>query len=385
MFGRKIGALAVVAALAWAGEAKADILFVDTNDQASERAAILELGRQHGQTVHIVKSGDDPALEALLDRANKGEITLDTMVASGHSSGTGFAGKNGSMYNVDDLLTKYPNVSGKVRHFIGLGCYTGTRYNATEWQRRFPNATTISGFNGIAPSGTWSVRFLKQVFNTIQGAKSRNGGTNDRLAEKLGSSPSELAQLKRVLAGLESVRITVGSFVVCDQFYDPKGRSRERLAEDVRSGQYRFSSYFNGWTPIPENPHAPSPLRVFYNDLQDYLGVAPAEERAELLKQKEQTIRLIYFDNVRKAWARAHAGEIEAANRALAAAGNSPSFPTAREIAAMPREHVMALVQNLESSRGRLPEGADGDVARALVDAAVKELRDLQTPFSWID
>lgn len=382
-------AMTLVAAtsLLASGAAHADILFIDTNDQAIERQKIEELGRKYGERVHIVK-GEGPELEEILRRANDGEFTLPTIVASGHSSGMNFMGRTGSVYAFDALLTKYPNVKDGVRHFLGLGCYTGTKYHSLEWQTRFPNASVIAGFNGIAPSGTWSARFLDQVYSTIGDARIRAGGTPERLAERLGDDPASLADLKRVLSGLSSVNITVASFQLCEQFYDPKNRQRKVSKDDVDVGRRALNRYldptsWNGIEDVPANPHAPSPLRTFYNDVQDYLGSAPSSEREELSKLKDQTIRLIYFGNVKKRWAREHEGDRAAANVALAAAG-APTIPDAAAIAGMNRKQIIELVNALQEKKATVT-GMGSEAALRLIDAAQKELKDLDVPFSWID
>ncbi len=383
-------ALAVVAfgaSFLVTGAARADILFIDANDQAIERQKIEELGRKYGERVHIVK-GDGPELDDVFRRAAAGEFTLPTIIGSGHSSGMIFMGKAGSLYGVDELLAKYPTVRNGVRHFIGLGCYTGTKYHALEWQTRFPNASVIAGFNGIAPSGTWSARFLDQVYTTIGNARARVGGSSDRLAEKLGDDAASLADLKRVLSGLSSVNITVGSFVLCEQFYDPKNRSRKVAAADIDIGRRELARYldptgWNGIADVPANPHAPSPLRTFYNDVQDYLGSAPSSERDELRKVKDQTIRLIYFNNVKKAWSRAHEADRAAANVALAAAGKA-TIPDAAAMAGMTRKQIVELVNQLQDAKTSVT-GVGSDAAIRLIDASLKELKDLDVPFSWID
>lgn len=379
--------LVAAASLLTSGAAWADILFIDTNDQAIERAKVEELGRKYGERVHIVK-GDGPELAVILRRANEGEFKLPTIVASGHSSGTIFTGRAGSVYGFDALLAKYPNMKDGVRHFIGLGCYTGTKYHSLEWQTRFPNASVIAGFNGLAPSGMWSARFLDQVYSTIGNARIRAGGTSDRLAERLGDDPASLADLKRVLSGLSSVNITVATFQLCEQFYDPKNRQRNVSKEDVDIGRRALTRYldptsWNGIEDVPANPHAPSPLRTFYNDVQDYLGSAPSSEREELSKLKDQTIRLIYFGNVKKRWAREHAAELPAANVALAAAGQA-TLPDADAIAGMNRKQIVELMKKLQDAKTSVT-GMGSEGAIALIDAAQKELIDLEVPFSWID
>ena len=339
------------------GAAQADILFIDTNDQAIERKAIEELGRKYGERVHIVPA-DGPELEEVFRKADAGEIKLTTVVGSGHSSGTTFAGKNGSMSGIDGVLAKFPGAKNQIRHFIGLGCYTGTKYASAEWQGRFPNATVLAGFNGIAPSGMWSARFLTQVFTAIMSARQRAGDTDDAFATKLGSDATALATLKSVLTGLESVKITVASFQMCEQFFDPKGRTREKIKSEVYAGLNVMRGYLNGWggrEDVPPDPHAPSPLRTFYNDVQAYLGDATIDERDELVKAKEQTIRLIYFANVKTNVVRSLTdSEIAAANVALALQpprwggdGKPLAFPTKEALAKMKRGEITNLISQI--------------------------------------
>lgn len=381
-----LAALAATTIFFGAGVARAEILFIDTNDQAVERRTIEELGRQHGERVIIVK-GDGPELEEVFRRADAGEIKLRTIVGSGHSSGTTFTGTNGSMSGIDDVLAKFPSVKEQVRHFIGLGCYTGTKYAAAEWQGRFPNATVIAGFNGIAPSGHWSARFLNQVFTSVMAARRSAGGSDDALAERMGSDPASIASLKRVLSALDSVKITVASFQMCEEFFDPKGRTRAKIKDEVQAGLNVFNQFLNGWgrDDVPANPHAPSPLRTFYNDVQEYLGSATIEERETLVKAKEQAIRLIYFGNVKANFAkRLDLAEVTAANEALKAANIEEKFPEASAIPKMTRREITSAISSL-SWRVNALEGESGVAAKALLERFQKQLIELDVPFSWID
>ncbi len=349
MRGTTFGRAAAVALALHASPAIADILLIDTNDQAVERQAAIQLGRTYGEAVHIVP-GEGPELDAVFARAERGEIRLTTIVGSGHSGGTTFFGKQGRLSIVDELVEKHPKARKQVRHFIGLGCYTGTKYNGIEWQRRFPNATVIAGFAGSAPSGAWSAKFLREVYSAIGDARRQAGG-NDGLARQLGQAPARQA-LRQTLAALASVRNTVGTFLICEQFYDPKGTSKAKTREQMYQGMSVFQNYLNAWgnqEDVPPDPHATSPLRVFYNDVQSYLGVADPSERELLLKIKEQTIRLIYFGNVKRSWARAHEPERAGVNRTLGAAGK-PTVPPPAELARMTRRQVLNLGYSLDEA-----------------------------------
>ena len=390
MVGMGKTALAAIAmVLSWGATAHAEILFIDANDQAVERRTMDDLARQYGERVIYVK-GDGPELEEVFRRAEAGEIKLTTIVGSGHSSGTIFMGGGGSLSDsgIGEVLKKYPGAAQQVRHFIGLGCYTGTRYAASEWQARFPNATLLAGFNGIAPSGTWSARFLKQVFTATMDARRRAGGTDDALARRLGDNAASMRQLKDILSGLESVRITVASFQICEQFYDPKGRTREKIKEELAAGLRVFDQYFGAWgqEDVPANPHAPGPLRTFYNTLQEYLGVATGDERADLIKKKEQTIRLIYFGNVKKNFARSVSdADTAAANKVLETAGVEGRFPAPSSISTMTRRQLTSLVNELSWKVENLPAGPESDAAKTMLARYKNEIVDLQVPFSWIE
>ena len=360
--------------------AHADILFIDTNNQGVEQRTIDELGRRYGERVHVVK-GDGPELEEVFRRADAGEIRLRTIVGSGHSSGTSFGGAGGSLTaNIDKVLAQFPNAREQVRHFIGLGCYTGTKYNTAEWQSRFPNATVIAGFNGIAPSGTWSARFLDTVMTSIMSARSAAGGSDDAFARRLATNSSAVNSLKQSLAALQAVRITVASFQICDNFWDPKGRSVEKVRTEIQQGLNMMRGYLNGWghDDVPPDPHAPSPLRTFYNDLQAYLGNATPEEREELVKAKEQTIRLIYFTNVKQNFARTLSdADIAKANEAFEVAGTKRGygddakpmrFPTRQQIATMKRGEIANLISSMGYSIPSALDPASVEAHKRLVE-----------------
>lgn len=422
MLGRTIAAAIATMAFLAGGSARADILFIDTNNQGIEQRTLDELGRQYGERVHVVK-GDGPELEEIFRRANAGEINLRTIVGSGHSSGTGFSGQGGSLTSaIDKILEANPIARHQVRHFIGLGCYTGTKYSQAEWQSRFPNATVMAGFNGIAPSGHWSAKFLKGVFSSIMAARRAAGATDDGFAERLGTNNAAVASLKASLAALDSVRITVASFQICENFWDPKGRSREKVKAEIEAGLRVMQGYLNGWghDDVPANPHAPSPLRTFYNDVQAYLGDAPLDEREALVKAKDQTIRLIYFGHVKQNVARMLTDEeIAKANEAFIAAGTKQGwgddakpmrFPSRQDLAKMTRKQITDLFSSMGYNLPAVAEpvapvtpSADGATTapaattpsgptaeqvaatKALYEKLKKELVDLDVPFSYID
>ena len=428
MLGRTVAAAAIATMVFLAGgSARADILFIDTNNQGIEQRTLDELGRQYGERVHVVK-GDGPELEEIFRRANAGEINLRTIVGSGHSSGTGFSGQGGSLTSaIDKILEANPIARQQVRHFIGLGCYTGTKYSQAEWQSRFPNATVMAGFNGIAPSGHWSAKFLKGVFHSIMAARRAAGATDDAFATRLGTNNAAVNSLKQTLAALDSVRITVASFQICEQFWDPKGRSREKVKAEIDAGLRVMQGYLNGWghDDVPADPHAPSPLRTFYNDVQAYLGDAPLEEREALVKAKDQTIRLIYFGHVKQNVARTLTDEeIAKANEAFVAANTTYGwgdnakpmrFPSRQDLAKMKRSEIVNLVNSMGYNMPTAVEpvapvtpstdstGTTGTPAepaattptgptaeqvaatKALYEKLKKELVDLDVPFSYID
>lgn len=368
--------------LLFAGPAKADVVFVDANDQPKERAEAEALAKKYGETIHVVTAGRasiDDQLSELFQKAERGEIELGTLIVSGHSNGEWFFGKNGGIYGLDDLAKKFPKAAETVKSFIGLGCYSATRYNALEWQRRFPDASVIAGFGGSAPSGDWSVKYLTQVFTTIANARKRAGGTQ-KLAEKLGKDRSAKRALESTLQTLESMRVTTGTYQVCGDFHDPKPVSKDHLERAALvEGPREYQRYFTGELPIPADTHH-SPLRQYYNDLHDYLAYADDNERAALLPTREQAIRLVFFENVKKAFSKNHADDVDALNAALDKAGETVRFPDAATLASMDRKAVLDLVDELEDAKKSLKDPK----AKDFVNTVRNELKDLAVPPEWI-
>ncbi len=386
-----LAAAAAVAILAVAGHARADILFVDVNDQKVERDAAVEMARRHGQRIHVVTGNDkiESGLEEIYARAGRGEISLDTVVISGHSGGTSFFGKNGylSYEKLKGLAERHPAANRQVRHFIGLGCYTGTPFSAAEWGTLFPSLTTASGFDGIGPSGVWSARFMSQVYGAIADARAR-AGSEDRLATRLAGDVTAMRDVKSALAALQAVKITNASFALCEQFYKTTGTPAPAALRTAVEDRTRsvFSSYYDGsygYEDVPTDINAPSPLRSYYALVQSYLPVAPASERARLLELKDQALRLIYFVAVKKNWSRAHAADRAAANRALAGLG--VQVPDGATLATTRRREVVELVTKLLEAEPKLGDGSDAEAARRVIAAAKRELLELKTPVEWID
>jgi hypothetical protein len=366
-----IGTLAAMSA--WAASAKADIVFIDTNDQKVERDAAEKLGKKYGERVLVIQDGKQ--LDDLFRLAEQGKVEITTIVASGHSEGETFLGTKGYVGTFDALAQKYPKAAAQVRSFFGLGCYTGTPYAAGEWQRRFPGATVIAGFSGLAPTGDFSASFLTQVYTTIADAQ-KKAGSSQKLAEKLAGDKAAREGLERTLQTLDAMKATTGSYSVCGDFHDPKPMTKEKLEHQVNDLGGIYAQYFQGSKDLPK-PHDESPLRAYYSTVQHYLRYAPDARKADLKKSMEQSVRLLYFDNVRKHWMKDHGADLKKLNEALKAA-NYPYVPE-DDVTKMSRYQIVETANKLEMWRSR------DKALQATADSFVSQLRDLDVPFPWIE
>lgn len=203
-----------------------DVVFVDVNRQAIERIALEDTASKYGEGV-IPVGGTGRAqmlafLEENLRRAERGEISMDVLVISGHSGGRDFhgarVGSNAITFeDIETLSRKYPRAFAQVRHAMFLSCFSGGRVRSAEWETLFPNIISVAGFSGRGPSGAPSANFAADVLEHLLKAEKDAKGAA-KLARKLAAKKNR-KEWEEVLAGIGDAHRVDWAFRTCGNFY----------------------------------------------------------------------------------------------------------------------------------------------------------------------
>lgn len=155
------------------------------NNQQVERIALEDAASEFGQGVVPVGGRGKAQMLAFLEErlaaAERGEMSMDVLVLSGHSGGRELFGERtgADAITFDDLAAlsrKYPKAFGQVRHAMFLACFAGTRVRSAEWETLFPNVISVVGFTGRGPSGKRSANFAADVLpHMLQTEKDAKG------------------------------------------------------------------------------------------------------------------------------------------------------------------------------------------------------------------
>lgn len=159
-------------------QVRADILFIDMNNSASEVAVARAEARRRGVDLVIVPQRGSRASvkvqleEALNDRFLSGP-QFSSLIVSGHYGDGKFYGENfGATQSLtySELATVFRDpMNAPLREGIDSlllwGCYTARPRAISDWQGLFPGAEMIAGFNFAAPSAQTiaSPRMMRNV------------------------------------------------------------------------------------------------------------------------------------------------------------------------------------------------------------------------------
>lgn len=258
-----------------------------TNDQhVTDFAMSLGLpGEQTTKIVELLKSAGPDAKDeiALLIRefakAEKGGTIPSRFVLSGHNVGSGVWGDNNGKVTWDllgKLTDAMPRAARQIEDLHIAACYSGGQPAMERYRAMFPNVKTIWAYSGSAP-GSWSgamthqarwdsaTRGSREELNRSIAENSRKGENVAVWSEKLGyvdgKPPAAISDLR---AAFESQQATYQTYV----------------AGDV----------------VQASPQE-GPLRDAYNQLQRLIQhpELPAAERPALEAQRDQAIRLLYY------------------------------------------------------------------------------------------
>jgi hypothetical protein len=302
---KRAGSIAVLglSLMGTAQTAMADTVYMDFNNGVKEIETARQLAQEIGDDFHLVRPTEQ-ALEELFQKAENGEVELNHLILSGHSIGTSIwgSGPNGESFsaNIDffkQMKEKYPKAFDQVEMVHFMSCYSGSEGNSAEWNQVFHNARSIVGFYGSGPAShrpasSW---VLKNTTHALR-----------NLPDTTLSPQAALIKAKQI-SSLDGPRHTKFGMRL-DGVYHQHGKKTsdaELVLQRVQHNRNQvFQPYFEagpGHENTPTN-HQVSPLRDYYNQLQDAVNVVEpgSSEAAELQTEVATTIRLIYFDNIAK-------------------------------------------------------------------------------------
>lgn len=325
------------------------------SDKAQALASILE-GADDG-------ARDEAAQLARTFRdAEKGKLTIERIVLSGHSIGSGVWG-DGNGYLQMDTIAKlallFPQAAGQVQDLMMAACYSGGQHTMEKYQTMFPNLRSVWAYDGSAP-GSYSgavphiLRWEKATRNSDGDNMSRNLATGTRKGENVAvwtatkgyNNGKELGPIETDRAAYDASHANLAAFV-----------SGENAVTDSQTG----------------------PLREHYNSIQRMLGRndLPASERTTLSAERDLVIRLLYYKNVGTMFQTTYKTDI---NAAFQKAG----LPAA-DFSTLSRKDAIAKINELEAKLATtpgVPASTTNFVAR--MHSALIDLNPAHVPAAWL-
>jgi len=128
-----------------------NVLFFAFNDAKEEVESARQVAADKCQNFIVVKSED--AANSALKKINDSGESISSMILSGHHKWGMFWGGNFHMTigSVDDLMSKYPAIKGKVQNMYLWGCYTNNLDKLDRWLKSFPQLKYVFGYNQKSP------------------------------------------------------------------------------------------------------------------------------------------------------------------------------------------------------------------------------------------
>jgi hypothetical protein len=235
-------------------------------------------------------------LAKIFREVDRGERSIERIVLSGHSVGTSVWGdNNGSLYfsKLGDLALVFPRAAGQVQDLMLAACYSGGEAKMENYLAIFPNLKTVWAYDGSAPgAASGAVTHLLRWERATRGdatSLSRDVAKNSRKGENVATWSTARGYDNGMERG-------------------PLSADRERY----ESTHSIVASYLSGDQAV-QDPQS-GPLRNHYNSIQRLLGRPDlaAEERPQLEAERDQVIRLLFYQNVRTMFQTVYGNQIRA-------------------------------------------------------------------------
>lgn len=340
---------------------------LSTDDGRLAFATALGLPADRAAALAEVLSGSENArdeiagLAKIFREAERGQRVVERMVLSGHSVGSSVWGDhNGSISfeTLGKLALVFPRAAGQVQDLMLAACYTGSEYRVDQYQAIFPNLKTLWAYDGSAPgAASGAVPHMTRWERSTRGESS--------------SIDRDIARHTRKGENVATWSAATG--------YD-NGQERGPISADrtrYDASHPLVAQYFSG-DEVVANPQS-GPLRDHYNNVQRMLGRPdlPAAERPALEAERDQVIRLLYWNNVRSMFQTVYGSDVRAAYTELGL--TPPSFSS------MSRKDAIEKVEAIEAKLSETPgaSNATRNTVQRLRQGLI-ELSPSRIPAAWI-
>lgn len=235
------------------------------------------------------------------DKAQRGAISLERLVLSGHSNGVSLWGdasrdkRGGGRFVLDKDLQRlvgvFPKAAAQVEDVMFSACFSTVAIKQV--RAAFPNVQTVWGYEEFSPkAGKGSLGHIRRW------ERATRGGRKLRRIDGRGS------------ASLWNAGGPNGTFVR----RDPAAVDHRLLFGAVNSEMDGFRAAYEGRAPIRRDY-----LARIYGDVQRVLAHprVPASDKAKLGAYRDALLRLRYWHNVAPRFYREHAPVIDGGYRAI--------------------------------------------------------------------
>jgi peptidoglycan hydrolase-like protein with peptidoglycan-binding domain len=326
-------------------------------------------GPKAKEVAEIIKGADEDAKDeaAQLCRAfaeaERGERTIERLVLSGHSVGSGVWGDANGYFDYDTLeaITRaFPKAAREVEDFMVQGCYSGSQSNMELYKAMFPNLKTAFAYVHSAP-GSYSG---STVHEKIWEAATR-GHDPSKVERNMvkGTRKGENVSTWNEVSGFES---------------DEPPRPLAELKSDLAAAKPIFERFYSGEAAVEDTQQGP--LRDYYNKIQRVLGSPdlPEAERAQYEALRDQAIRLNFYDaSVKGKFQSAHAAKIRDGFAAL-------GLP-APDFSKLSRKEALEKIAEFERKLGsKSPKPAAAQALLPLLTGGLRDLDRRQIPETWV-
>lgn len=386
--------------------ARADVLFIDLNNGPGEIAAAQKAAARRGEKLIVykgLKRGPNSQSHPIFTENNLAEdlnrvigelktknISLSSLVISGHDGNGHFMGANGDI-NADELTQIFENnspVGENVRSLYLWGCYTATPGALDQhWKKTLPNVDMVAGFDGSAPANTQkaSADFLQDTLEK----------------EKALTQLKDENEVQKALKKMKSGTQITAALCVKDKWASNKDKvdieqrkkeCTEQFLDDPKLS--RFECYLRG---KPECPNVPEntqsgEIRQIYNFLQSHsICDSFLRGRDRNFPSRDTTLRLIFFENVRRNFQKGSSSQLSAWERAQASIGLPPEIRISKdEIVNLSRAELLSRLRKQKEFFDQKMAGPNGNdyipwftYTRKLESLMTDRLR--RFPASWVE
>ncbi len=343
-----------------------------THDLTQEQGRMnfaLTLGLPADQTRRIAdvigRAGPDAkdemaAIAQEWAKAERGGQIPSRLVLSGHHVGSGVYGENNGQLDwpvVAELAQAMPRAARSVEDLLIAGCYSGGHEMMEKYASMFPNVKTITAYEGSSPGAASGAVAHQRVWE-----QQTRGSGEQRLNENA----------YRHMRKGENVSVWTRSGGMQGEAPAPL----ETLRANMEAGRAAYNDALAGRTTIA-NPQT-GPIREFYNHTQRLLQHPnlPADEKARLTAQRDQTIRLLFLPVVSQRFQQTYSDRIQGAYQELGL--QAPDFSR------LSRAQQLAEIQRFQEAAAARPNAGPNVTRMAPILRDFGNLDPRVIPDTWI-